>query len=216
MSTTREQLDRLLTLYRKGAISEDVLLDQIEQVASEATGNGDSAVGGGSAADANSQADGNSQSGAVASTDTELVVLLDEFRAAESSGAETLSRWAEQSDDPELIGGLRVLAAREYGHAVLLEHRLRELGVEPSVEIPAWLAGFNRALVSEAASDLERLGALVSQFADEERSAERIDRAIAMAGDDGLTREVLVAIKTDELATIDWLRDAYRSRNQSE
>jgi hypothetical protein len=141
------------------------------------------------------------------------VALLDEFRAAEVSGAETLSQWAELSDDPRLTGGLRVLAAREFSHAVLLEHRLRELGGEPSAEIPAWLAGFNKAIVSSDSTDVERLGALVAQFADLERGTERIDRAIAVAADDGLTRELLLTIKVDELTTIDWLRDAYRDRN---
>ncbi len=205
MSDTREQLDRLLTLYRKGAISEEALLDQIEQVSAEGP-NGSGAADG------------------VASTATEsgegepvdphrLVQLLDEFRAAEASGADTLSRWAKMSEDPQLIGGLRVLAAREYGHAVLLEHRLRELGVTPSAEVPSWLAGFNHAILSSEASDVERLGALVAQFSDIERSTERIDQAIEMTAGDELTREVLVAIRIDELATIDWLRAAYGSRN---
>jgi hypothetical protein len=201
VSTTREQLDRLLTLYRKGAISEESLLDQLEQVADE------------SDAAADPPPNKESSNGSAA---RDLALLLDEFRAAEASGAETLSRWAEQSDDPELVGGLRVLAAREYGHAVLLEHRLRELGQEPRAEIPAWLAGFNKALVADGSTDVERLGALVSQFSDDDRAAERIDQAIQIAGDDGLTREVLVAIKAEELASIDWLRDAYRRRTGSE
>lgn len=197
MSTTREQLDRLLALFRKGAISEEVLLDQLEQVADE-------------------KPDGDGVAEPVARADEgRLIELLDEFRAAEASGADTLSRWAEMSDDPPLVGGLRALAAREYGHAVLLEHRLRELGVTPAAEIPSWLAGFNKAILSPESTDVERLGALVSRFADIERATERIDHAIEMAGDDGLTREVLVAIKIDELATIDWLQGAYRSRNGS-
>ena len=204
MSTTREQLDRLLRLYRKGAISEESLLDQLEQVADE------------SDAAADPPPNKESSNGSAARDLADLALLLDEFRAAEASGAETLSRWAEQSDDPELVGGLRVLAAREYGHAVLLEHRLRELGQEPRAEIPAWLAGFNKALVADDSTDVERLGALVSQFSDDDRTAERIDQAIQIAGDDGLTREVLVAIKAEELASIDWLRDAYRRRTGSE
>ena len=202
MSTTREQLDRLLTLFRRGVISEDVLLDQLEQVASDANGD----VG-----EENPSAPPQSEPPEMAQGD--IAALLDEFRAAEVSGAETLSRWAELSEDPRLTGGLRVLAAREFSHAVLLEHRLRELGGEPSAEVPAWLAGFNKALVASESTDVERLGALVAQFADLERATERIDRAIAITDDDELTRELLLAIKIDELITIDWLRDAYRDRN---
>jgi len=199
VSTTREELDRLLSLFRKGAISEAVLLDQLEQLSAEGRDESDTDAG--------------DEAQAQETSETRLATLLDEFRAAEASGAQTLSRWAEQSDDPRLVGGLRVLAAREYGHAVLLEHRLRELGAEPRAEIPSWLASFNKALIASDASDIERLGALVAQFADTTRSTERIDRAIAMAGEDGITREVLAVIKTDELATIEWLRHAYHDRN---
>ena len=112
-----------------------------------------------------------------------------------------------------MVGGLRVVASREAAHAALLEERIRELGESPAAQIPAWLAGFNQALTSRDATDLERLGALVAQFDDAGRAIAPLDEAIVLAADDELTCEVLRAIRDDEIATIQWFRTAYADRN---
>jgi hypothetical protein len=117
--------------------------------------------------------------------------------------------------DAGLVGGLRVVASREAAHAALLEERIRELGETPTAEIPSWLAGFNEALTSREATDLDRLGALVAQFDDVARAIEPLDTAIELAADDELTREVLRAIRDDEIATIEWFRNAYAARSDA-
>jgi hypothetical protein len=204
----REQLDRLLKLYRHGRISEDLLLDQLEDVAEERDGS-DGGVASASNGSPAMPAD------ATADTTAALIEILDRFRAAEDSGSQTLLRWARLTTDASLVGGLRVVASREAAHASLLEERIRELGKAPTAEVPAWLAGFNEALVSRDATDLERLAALVAQFEDFARAMEPLEEAITLAADDELTREVLRAIRDDEIATIEWFRSAYAARNEA-
>jgi hypothetical protein len=208
VSTKREQLDRLLKLYRHGRITEEILLDQIEEVVEDCAADVDEVSDGASQTDAGDPAAAGRADSLIA-----MVALLDQFRAAERSGAETLSRWAGLTSDPGLVGGLRVVAARENTHALLLEERIRELGEAPTAEIPSWLAGFNRALASHDATDLERLGALVAQFSDVRRAVKPLEDAILLADDDELTREVLRAILDDEVATIEWFRAAYATRS---
>ena len=205
----REQLDRLLKLYRHGRISEDLFLDQLEDVAEECEGDQPAE------AEPSNGAPSLQDDEAAAKRTAALVEVLDRFRAAERSGSETLLRWARLTPDAGLVGGLRVVASREAAHAALLEERIRELGELPTAEIPSWLAGFNEALVSREATDLERLGALVAQFEDVARAIEPLDTAIELATDDELTCAVLRAIRDDEIATIEWFRNAYAVRNET-
>lgn len=218
MSTPREELDRLLKLYRTGKISEEVFLDQI---GSPEFGS----VDGGLKADREiTFAEGSDEmpvdeqtapAGADQPTSDaqQLIEILDRFRAAEASGAETLELWAMKTEDEGLVGGLRVMAAREYAHVALLEQRLDELGAVTKAEIPSWLANFNRALIADESNDLERLGAFLSQLGDPEAAVGALDEAIVAAGDDQLTRELLIAIKADELASIGWFRAAFAERS---
>lgn len=198
MATGKEELRKLLALYRKGIISEEVLVEQIQEIDREQS---------------------LAQSDDVATGPAEKLALLDTldaYRAAEESGAQTLAAWACQSADPGLVGGLRTAAAREAKHALLLEQRLRELGGEPSAVIPDWLVAFNARITSPGVSDLERLRLIVEHFPDIEGAVTPLFDLITLVGEtDPLTSELLRTICVDEVSTLEWAHDAYSDRNES-
>ena len=183
----REETHRILTLYRKGHISEELVVEQLERLGSE----------NGTGLDPSVQA---------------TVEMLDGYRAAEASGAETLLAWAKMTDDAALEGGLRTVAAREASHARLLEQRIRELGGLPRAGVPEWLERYNRTIVDRDATDLDRLATVVSQFPDPQAATAGVRRmAEAIAGDE-LSRELLLSICADEVASLEWVQAAYRAR----
>jgi hypothetical protein len=190
---SREETKRLLSLYRKGLISDDDLVAQLEEVR---------AAGVASAND-----------GPSASETKSLVEVLDGYRAAEASGAETLRKWAASSRDAALAGGLRTIAAREALHAELLEQRVRELGAEPSAAVPHWLADYNAALLDPAASDSDRLEAIVNQFPDIDAALAPLEQTIGTLDRDPLTREMLRTIGQDERASLEWLHSVYAAKS---
>jgi hypothetical protein len=190
MTDKKEEITRLLTLYRKGHIGEDVLLEQMAAVEAEQGDGGQARLG----------------------RDGSLIEMLDGYRAAEASGAETLLAWAELTGDLALEGALRAIAAREASHAALLEQRIRELGGTPLARIPDWLARYNAALTDPDADDVEKLGAIVGQFPDVDEALVPLQRTIEGIVDDELTREMLRTICADELATLEWAHEAYAAR----
>lgn len=194
MDGSREETKRLLVLYRKGLISEDNLVDQLEEIRS-ATAPGIGPV------------DPLTEAG-----ERELVAVLDGYRAAEESGAETLRRWAALSRDAALAGGLRTIAAREALHAQLLEQRVRELGAEPTAAVPTWLSDYNQTLLDPRASDSERLASILRQFPDIEAALAPLEKTIDSLEADPLTREMLRTIGQDERASLEWLHRAYATR----
>jgi hypothetical protein len=192
---SRERIKRLLGLFRRGVISEDDLVEQLEECAH---------------ADAGAEADDarSKQRRRLA-----LASVLDQYRAAEASGAETLVTWARLSADDGLAGGLRTIAAREAYHAELLTQRVRELGVEPKARIPSWLSDYNARMSDPSASDVERLEAIVGQFPDIESALAPLSRTIASIDGDALTRELLRTIEQDERASLEWFHSAYTARS---
>jgi len=195
MTAKDQELTRLLGLYRKGHISEEVLLAQMAEVA-EASG-GATTAGEAPVRDERSAT---------------LLLTLDAYRAAEASGARTIAAWAELTDDAALAGGLRTVAAREAAHAALLERRIRELGGIPRAEVPEWLGSYNAAIASPLASDEERLAAVVGQFPDIDAALVPLQQTIESINDDDLTRELLRTICADELATLEWAHEMYAER----
>ena len=196
MDQAREETRRLLALYRKGLISEEDLVDQLEDAHRHATA-GDGSPG-----------------ATVGAPSRAIVAVLDGYRAAEESGAETLRRWAELSSDAALAGGLRTIAAREALHAELLAQRVRELGSEPKATAPSWLRDYNAALTDPRASDVERLQTIISQFPDIETALAPLEQTIEALGEDPLTREMLRTIGQDERSSLEWLHSAYTARAQ--
>ncbi|RMF20603.1 MAG: hypothetical protein D6760_11220 [Deltaproteobacteria bacterium] len=190
MSGRRQELSRLLELYRKGVIDEQALIDQMDALGLKVGEDGEEAA---------------SQRPAVES----LVERLDRYRAAEASGAETLERWAELTGNSRLAGGLRVAAARERAHAQLLERRIGELGGQATAVVPDWLAGFNAALVDPEASDEQRLGAIVKQFPDPDAAVAPLRRFIDSVSGDPMTQSLLLSICDDEQTTVRWFHEEY-------
>lgn len=195
MDGSREETKRLLSLYRRGLITDDDLVEQLEEVRAERVVASDG------------------KANAKRGDERSLVSVLDGYRAAEESGAATLRRWAETSRDAALAGGLRTLAAREAVHAELLAQRVRELGAEPSAEVPHWLADYNTALLDPEASDSDRLEAVVSQFPDIEAALAPLEQTIARLEQDPLTREMLRTIGQDERSSLEWLHAAHQTRS---
>ena len=191
----REEIRRLLGLFRKGLIAEDDLVDQLEDVRGTAAGPSGSAD-----ADASERVE-------------TLLGLLDTYRAAEASGAATLRKWSDLSEDAGLAGGLRTIAAREAFHAELLDRRIRELGGEPHARIPPWLADYNDAIIDPRATDDDRLGAIVAQFPDIEAALAPLEKTIESLSSDPLTRELLRTIGQDERASLEWFHSTYATRS---
>lgn len=189
MATDREPLRRLLALFREGRIDEEELLDHlaVDPTADERAGLS------GPDRDAG-----------------ELLGLLDGYRAAEQSGADTLRRWAELTTNLELQGALRVVAAREAAHAELLEQRVRELGGEPSASVPDWLRRFNAALLDPLQSDADRLCTIATRLPDVGAATAALREIIDQLREDALTRELLRTIAEDEELTLRWFHEAWR------
>ena len=185
MGLNRQEISWLLAAFREGRISEDAVISRLQPLVPPSASSAEGTV--------------------------DLRVSLDQFRAAEVSGAETLRRWALVAADPVLVGGLRVAAARESQHASLLEQRLRELGGEPSAEIPSWLRELNSRIADPAARDTDRLSAIVEYLPDSDRGAMPVHELVESACDD-LTAELLRNICADDLITTRWLHEAYRAR----
>jgi len=192
LEETREELARLLALYRDGRLDEPEVVEAIERLE----------LGG--------------RRGRASLSPSSLVDTLDGFRAAEASGAETLARWAELSDDPALVGGLRTAAAREARHAALLEERVRELGGKPRAIIPTWLAAYNDGITDPEATDDERLAALVERMPDVDAAIAPLVDVIDSIDDDALTEEMLRAMCDDEVATLRWAHEAYAMRRDTD
>ena len=191
MATERDDMKRLLALYRDGRLAEEELLARL--------------VPADESASAASRRDDEPER-------RELAEVLDGYRAAEASGAETIAAWAEASSDPRLAGALRVVAAREAAHAAVLERRVRELGREPTAEIPTWLERYNEALLADTACDEERLSAVVGRFPDIQAALAPLRERIDSLDHDPLTRELLRAIAQDEEATLRWMHAALAER----
>jgi len=193
--SSRDEVRRLLALFRRGLITEDDLLEQLEEARDP---RGEEPV--------SAESEGEDRIEA-------LLSLLDGYRAAEASGAATLRKWSDLCEDAGLAGGLRTIAAREAFHAELLERRIRELGGEPHARVPAWLVDYNEAITDPRASDDERLGAIVAQFPNIDAALEPLEKTVESLVGDPLTRELLRTIGQDERASLEWLHATYATRS---
>ena len=192
---TRDEVRKLLSLFRKGLIAEDDLVNQLEDIHEAA-------------------AQGSADAGAAVPDRAKAVLgLLDGYRVAEASGAATLRKWSDLSTDAGLAGGLRTIAAREAFHAELLDRRVRELGGEPHAKVPAWLVDYNDAITDPGATDDERLGAIVTQFPDIDAALAPLEKTIESLENDPLTRELLRTIGQDERASLEWFHSTYATRS---
>jgi hypothetical protein len=178
----RQELSWLLSAFREGRISEEAVVSRLQPEVSQAP---------------------------VAERHVDLLAVLDQFRAAEESGAETLRRWALLTENSYLVGGLRAAAARETQHALLLDQRLRELGGTPRAEVPGRLQRLNARISEPSTRDSERLSIIVESLPDADRIAGQVNELTEAAGDP-LTTELLRNICADDLVTFRWFVNAHR------
>src|SRR5262245_58031297 len=132
-----------------------------------------------------------------------LIGLLDAFQAAERAGVEALGRWITLCRDPGLRGGLRVIQARDRGHAALAEARLRALGGEPSARVSRDLRSLCGLVADPHVSDRSKLAILVARFPD---AAGPLAHVAGRIEDDAETRALLETIEDDERVSLGWLR----------
>jgi hypothetical protein len=152
--------------------------------------------------------------GAVPTERARAIELLDEFQAAERAGAEAVARWALICRSPALRAGLKMIAARNRGHAALAEARLRTLGGEPRAAASPLLAGFCALLVDPSLSDHAKL-ALVLARLPSQAGEMLIDFARRLEADEE-TRVMFETIADDEHLTLAWLHDIRARLEQAE
>jgi hypothetical protein len=133
-----------------------------------------------------------------------VLALLDAFQAAERAGVNAMTRWISTCGDPGLRGGLRVIRARDAGHAQLAEARLRALGGRPSADIGRELAALCSVIASPEISNRSKLAMLVDRFPPHGPSP--LAELVRRAAGDAETQALLETIDADERASLDWLR----------
>jgi hypothetical protein len=140
----------------------------------------------------------------------DLIGFLDGFRAAEALGEATVGAWLRVCGSEHLRGGLRSVRGREGLHARLLEERIRELGAEPSAEIPEEI---RRSALEDSGSrdrtDIQKLERFVQQFPDVDAALAPIHAMADRLREDPETQSLLRTIAHDERATLEFLRTAY-------
>jgi hypothetical protein len=142
--------------------------------------------------------------GRIPAVRTDVITLLDALRAAERAGAQAVGRWIATCEDPRLRGGLRVIQARDDGHATLAEERLRALGGAPAAEPTRELVALCDLVADPAISDRSKLAMLMARAPTPGRAP--LGALVRRAEVDAETRALLVAIDDDERASLAWLR----------
>src|SRR3989442_1463179 len=134
-----------------------------------------------------------------------VLALLDELQAAERAGAEALGQWMTVCRDPRLRGGLRVIRARDAGHAALAEGRLRARGGVPRAGAGRNLAALCGVLAAPDISDRAKVALLLGRFPAE--TYDPFADIIRQIEHDSETRTLLETIGDDERASLGWLRE---------
>jgi hypothetical protein len=134
---------------------------------------------------------------------TRELVLLDELQAAEDAGAAALDGWIAGCQDPVLRGGLRVVRARDLGHAALARARLEELGGSPHATVVPRLGALCRLLGSSGTSDRMKLGLLLARFP--EGTRDPFEGVLDIVEGDDETRALLDGVRDDDRLSLDWL-----------
>ncbi|MEE8167172.1 MAG: hypothetical protein V3T64_16520 [Myxococcota bacterium] len=145
--------------------------------------------------------------GAVSRDD--VIELLDGFRAGEALGAASIGAWIDVCTEDCVRGALRTIQQREAMHAQLLEQRLRELGAEPTFEIPA--ADVERAmkdLGSTQKSDAQKLLDFSQKYPDADVLLKPICDMVARLDHDQETQWLLRTIVQDERSTLAVVHEA--------
>ena len=145
---------------------------------------------------------------------TKVAETLDQYLSIESWNAEYLARWIAVTADEGLRGGLRTILRREQAHSSELEARIRELGGTRRAAIPAAQREQSFAFYgSKDVPDVQKLAALVDIFREPDQLLGFVIDVVKGDHQDEETRELLRTILDDEMATIEWVRNAHAARS---
>ena len=144
-----------------------------------------------------------------AATREEVIQLLDGFRAGEALGAASIGAWIDVCTTDCVRGALRTIREREAMHAQLLEQRLRELGAEPSIEIPAGdVEQAMKGLGSTEQSDAQKLLGFAQKYPDPDALLQPICDVADRLDHDQETQWLLRSILQDERSTLALVHEA--------
>jgi len=144
-----------------------------------------------------------------AATHDEVVQLLDGFRAGEALGEASIGAWIDVCTTDCVRGALRTIQQREGMHAKLLEQRLRALGAEPKVEIPAAdVEQAMKGLGSTEQSDAQKLLEFAQRFPDPDLLLKPIYDMADRLDHDQETQWLLRSIAQDERSTVALVHEA--------
>jgi hypothetical protein len=147
--------------------------------------------------------------GGTGATREEVVQLLDGFRAGEALGAASIGGWLFVCTTDGVRGALRTIQQREGMHAKLLEERLRALGAEPTIEIPAEdVEQAMKNLGSTEQSDAQKLLDFAQRFPDPDLLLKPIYDMADRLDHDQETQWLLRSIAQDERSTVDLVHEA--------
>jgi hypothetical protein len=133
-----------------------------------------------------------------------VIAFLDQFRAGEVLSELSLGAWIAVCKDSELRGALRIVQAREAGHARLLGERIKELGGASRYEIPE--PTYTQVMTGSASleiDDAEKVRAFVARNSDPVVALASVHAMADRLDDDRETQALLRAIAQDELATLE-------------
>jgi hypothetical protein len=139
----------------------------------------------------------------------EVIQLLDGFRAGEALGAASIGAWIDVCTADCVRGALRTIQQREAMHAHLLEERLRALGAEPTIEIPA--ADVEKAmkgLGGTEQTDAQKLLDFAQRFPDADQLLQPIFDMADRLDHDQETQWLLRSIAQDERSTVVLVHEA--------
>ncbi|MBB83202.1 MAG: hypothetical protein CL931_05260 [Deltaproteobacteria bacterium] len=142
---------------------------------------------------------------------TDVLPLLDEYRAQEALGAQFFGAWVDVCDDAHLRGGLRTIALREASHVRLLTDRIKVLGGAVEAELAD--TGMIEQFGSREMSDAEKLAGFMQTIGSIDAVIGRLGEIAAMLDGDPDARGVLDTIIEDEQASLNFLSDACQRLN---
>lgn len=141
-----------------------------------------------------------------------LLHLLDTYSTTEGFVAQYLPKWIDVSASESVKGGLRTVQGREALHARLMKTRLRELGGDSESQIPEIRREKEVPFFASAEhSDVDKLKVLSDLFGDGEAFLSPVTEIIDQVTDDMLTKELLRTILDNEMESITWVQEMYRT-----
>lgn len=146
-------------------------------------------------------------------TERERVLhLLDTYSTTEGFVAQYLPKWIDVSPSETVQGGLRTVQGREALHARLMKKRLIELDGSSDATIPEIRREKEVPFFgSPDHSDVEKLKVLSDLFGDGEAFLSPVMEVADSIEEDPLTAELLRTILDNEMESITWVQEMYRS-----